>query len=107
MRFVTPKNEAQQPLSVLHRLRESLIRDRTKTINQLHGFLLEFGISLPVGKSVIRRLPSVLSEHELPVRLYALLQRLYKLATVNSGIAIKKLMTELICRPQCMLFLAG
>lgn len=78
MRFVTPKNEAQQTLSVLHRLRESLIRDRTKTINQLHGFLLEFGISLPVGKAVIRRLSSVLAEHELPVRLSALLQRLHE-----------------------------
>jgi len=61
----------------LHRLRESLIRDRTKAINQLHGFLLEFGISLPVGKAVIRRLSSVLAEHELPVRLSALLQRLH------------------------------
>lgn len=78
MRFVTPKNEAQQTLSVLHRLRESLIRDRTKTINQLHGFLLEFGISLPVGKAVIRRLPSVLAEHELPPRLCALLRRLHE-----------------------------
>lgn len=78
MRFVTPKNEAQQTLSVLHRLRESLIRDRTKAINQLHGFLLEFGISLPVGKAVIRRLSSVLAEHELPVRLSALLQRLHE-----------------------------
>jgi transposase len=77
MRFVTPKSQAQQTLSVLHRLRESLIRDRTKTINQLHGFLLEFGISLPVGKAVIRRLSSVLSEHELPVRLSALLRRLH------------------------------
>jgi transposase len=78
MRFVTAKNEAQQTLSVLHRLRESLIRDRTKAINQLHGFLLEFGISLPVGKAVIRRLASVLAEHELPVRLSALLQRLHE-----------------------------
>ena len=46
MRFVTPKNEAQQCLSALHRVRESLVRDRTKTSNQIHGFLLEFGISL-------------------------------------------------------------
>src|SRR6201991_2843184 len=40
MRFVTPKTESQQTLSILHRLRESLIRDRTKTTNQMHGFLL-------------------------------------------------------------------
>ncbi len=47
MRFVSPKTETQQTLSVLHRLRESLVRDRTKTANQMHGFLLEFGVSLP------------------------------------------------------------
>jgi transposase len=75
MRFVSPKTEAQQTLSVLHRMRESLVRDRTKTINQLHGFLLEFGISLPLGRTVIKRLPSVLAEHELPIRLSTLLQR--------------------------------
>ena len=40
MRFVSPKTEAQQTLSVLHRLRESLVRDRTKTAHQMHGFLL-------------------------------------------------------------------
>lgn len=51
MRFVSPKTEAQQTLSVLHRLRESLSRDRTKAVNQMHGFLLEFGISLPQGLS--------------------------------------------------------
>jgi transposase len=49
MRFVTPKTEAQQTLSALHRVRESLVRDRTKTSNQSHAFLLEFGISLPIG----------------------------------------------------------
>lgn len=34
MRFVTPKTEVQQTLSVLHLMRESLVRDRTKTANQ-------------------------------------------------------------------------
>lgn len=77
MRFVSPKTEAQQTLSVLHRLRESLIRDRTKAVNQMHGFLLEFGISLPQGLAVMKRLSAVLAEHELPVRLTVLLQRLH------------------------------
>lgn len=77
MRFVSPKTEAQQTLSVLHRLRESLIRDRTKAVNQMHGFLLEFGISLPQGMGVIKRLSAVLAEHDLPVRLTVLLQRLH------------------------------
>lgn len=78
MRFVTPKTEAQQTLSVLHRMRESLVRDRTKTANQVHGFLLEFGISLPKGLSQVRRLLCILDEHELPPRLVGLLRRLHE-----------------------------
>ena len=65
MRFVTPKTESQQTLSVLHRVRESMVRERTRTVNQMHGFLLEFGISLPVGKTAITRLPVVLAMQEL------------------------------------------
>jgi transposase len=78
MRFVTPKTESQQCLSALHRVRESLVRERVVASNQIHGFLLEFGISLPVGHAVIRRLPSVLAEQALPARLVALLERLHR-----------------------------
>lgn len=77
MRFVTPRTEVQQILSALHRVRESLVHDRVKASNQIHGFLLEFGISLPIGSAAIRRLPSVLPEHPLPARLIAVLNRLY------------------------------
>jgi len=69
MRFVTPKNEAQQTLSPLHRVRESLVRDRTKTSNKIQGFLPEFAISLPIGRSAIPRLPVILAEQLLPPRL--------------------------------------
>lgn len=77
MRFVIPKTEAQQILGALHRVRDALVRDKVKTSNQVHGFLLEFGISLPVGEAAIRRLPSVLAEHRLPARLVAMLERLH------------------------------
>lgn len=77
MRFVTPKTESQQTLSALYRMRESMVRDRVKTCNQMHGFLLEFGISLPIGQAVIKRLPAVLAEHSLPPRLVAILDRLH------------------------------
>ena len=77
MRFVTPKTEAQQCLPALHRTRDSLMRDRVKAINQIHGFLLEFGIGLPRGPAIIKRLPSVLAEQALPARLVALLERLH------------------------------
>lgn len=76
MRFVTPKNESQQVLSALHRVRESLIRERTKASNQIHAFLLEFGVSLPVGRAALRRLPAILAEQSLPPRLLQVLDRL-------------------------------
>lgn len=37
-------------------MREALVKDRTSTTNRIHGFLLEFGISLPKGPTVIKRL---------------------------------------------------
>ncbi|AYR24111.1 IS110 family transposase [Herbaspirillum rubrisubalbicans] len=77
MRFVSPKTETQQTLSALHRVRESFIRDRTRAVNQIHGFLLEFGISLPTGMAVIKRLPVVLCEHTLPPRMVAILEGLH------------------------------
>ncbi len=61
----------------LHRIRESLVKDKVKTTNQMHGFLLEFGISLPRGEAVIKRLSLVLAEHELPDYLLRLLMRLH------------------------------
>lgn len=78
MRFVSPRTETQQTISALHRVREALVRERTVTINQIHGFLLEFGISLPNGPAIVKRLPAVLAEHEaaLPPRLMGLLERL-------------------------------
>ena len=78
MRFVSPRNESQQTISATHRVREALVRDRTSTINQIHAFLLEFGISLPKGPAIIKRLPAVLAEHEvaLPPRLIAVIERL-------------------------------
>jgi transposase len=77
MRFVQPRTEIQQAMRALHRVRESLIRDKVKTINQLHGFLLEFGISLPIGDAIIKRLSLVLAEHEIPEYLSRLLMKLH------------------------------
>jgi hypothetical protein len=42
------------------------VRDRVKAATQIHGFLPELRISLPVGNAVITRLPTVLAEHTLP-----------------------------------------
>lgn len=77
MRFVTPKTESQQTLLALHRVRDALVRDKVRTTNQMHGFLLEFGVTLPVGDPVVRRLPVLLAEHSLPPRIVAILERLH------------------------------
>ncbi|EIW3447255.1 IS110 family transposase [Salmonella enterica] len=77
MQFVQPRTEVQQAMRALHRVRESLIRDKVKTTNQIHGFLLEFGISLPTGDTVIKRLSLVLVEHEIPEYLSRLLMKLH------------------------------
>lgn len=77
MRFVRPRTEAQQAMRALHRVRESLVRDKVKTTNQMHAFLLEFGISMPVGMAVIKRLSTVLADNSLPSYLEQLLIRLH------------------------------
>jgi transposase len=66
MRFVSPRNEAQQTVSALHRLRERWVRERTATVNQMHGFLLEFGISLPRGAALMSQWATVLDHETLP-----------------------------------------
>ncbi|MEC4723896.1 IS110 family transposase [Noviherbaspirillum sp. CPCC 100848] len=98
MRFVAPRTEAQQVLSALHRVRESLVRERVKATNQIHGFLLEFGISLPTGPAIINRLPSVLAEYPLPARLMSILERLhahYKYLSEQIGEVEKDLARQL------------
>jgi transposase len=95
MRFVTPKTEAQQCLSALHWTRESLMRERVKAINQVHGFLLEFGIGLPKGPAIIQRLPSVLAERALPARLVSLIERLRRCNPEAAGAGLRSGKTAL------------
>lgn len=76
MRFVQPRTESQQAMHTLHRVRESLVRDKVKTTNQMHAFLLEFGISAPKGPTLIRRFAEILEENPLPPYLVRLLQKL-------------------------------
>lgn len=78
MRFVTPRTQAQQVLSAMHRVRDALVRQRTVTLNQIHAFLLEFGLTMPKGRSMIGKLPATLAEHEaeLPPLMTDLIERL-------------------------------
>src|SRR4051795_3145813 len=44
MRFVPVKEESQQSLLMLHRVREQLLKQRTATVNALRAHLAEFGV---------------------------------------------------------------
>ncbi|AQH00371.1 transposase [Burkholderia sp. KK1] len=80
MRFVALKTTQQQTLLALHRVRDALVTERTATSNQIHAFLLEFGISLPASALAITRLPLLLDDpaNALPPLMVALLHRLHR-----------------------------
>lgn len=50
---VSVASQENQDAQVLHRIRSRLVRERTALVNQLRGFLLEYGIALPkkIGKA--------------------------------------------------------
>ncbi len=50
MRFAAIKRIEQQDIQALHRVRERLVRERTALVNQMRGFLGEYGIALPKGR---------------------------------------------------------
>lgn len=65
MRFVPVKSAEQQALLVLHRTRAGLVRARTGASNQIRGLLLEFGLTLRLGRrEVAARLPEILEDAE-------------------------------------------
>jgi transposase len=49
MRFVAIKSAEQQSILALHRARDLLVRQRTKLIQALRGYLGEFGLVAPKG----------------------------------------------------------
>ncbi|ECI2862534.1 IS110 family transposase, partial [Salmonella enterica subsp. enterica serovar Ouakam] len=75
--FVRPFVKSNKnDFGALHRVRESLVQDKVKTTNQMHAFLLEFGISVPRGAAVISRLSTLLEDNSLPLYLSQLLLKL-------------------------------
>ena len=79
MRFVPLKTMEQLDLQAIHRLRTRLVARRTAVINQMRGFLLERGVTCPVGReALVKRFPEVLDNPALglSVRFCRLLQQL-------------------------------
>lgn len=76
LHLVQPCSESQQAMRALHHAHESLVQDKVKTTNQMHAFLLEFGISVTRGAAVISRLSTILEDSDLPQYLSQLLLKL-------------------------------
>ena len=55
MRFVPIKDQQQQSILTLHRIRQGFIAERTASYNRLRGLIAEFGIVLPQKVECLRR----------------------------------------------------
>jgi transposase len=80
MRFVQVRQPEQCARQALHRVRDRYMSQRTGLINQIRGFLLEFGIPLRQGSGVFKiDVPRVLGDeqNELPPSMRSLLADLW------------------------------
>jgi len=62
MRFVPVKSEEVQGATMVFRVRELLIRQRTQAINALRGHLTEFGLVVPQGAAKAARLIALVED---------------------------------------------
>jgi transposase len=64
MRFVAVKSEDQQSTLAIHRVRETLVAQKTQLINALRAHLAEFGIVAPQGAGKVSQLTAVVADLE-------------------------------------------
>lgn len=55
MRFVPTKDVAQQNIQSLHRYRQRIVQYRTALLDQIRGFLTEYGLVAPQGIGSLRK----------------------------------------------------
>lgn len=55
MRFVPPKSSEQLEMQAVHRIRQRLVSDRTRMVNQIRGLLAEHGVVIGRDISRLRR----------------------------------------------------
>ena len=65
MRFVSPKQQWQQDIQTLHRVRQRQQRAKTALACQIRGLLMEYGITIPEGIGHLKKqLPVILEDAE-------------------------------------------
>ena len=60
MRFVPVRSVEQQATTVIHKVREMLVKQRTMITNSLRGLLAEFGVTSPRARAMSANSPPVL-----------------------------------------------
>jgi transposase len=106
-KFVAVKNEAQQVVLSLHRLRAQLMKMRIMQTNELRGLLYEFGLVLSDGhRALLKELPVVLLEAQsrLPAMLLESLQeQVRRISDLEADIGKieRRLSTQLRETPAC------
>lgn len=64
MRFIPVKTPDQQAILLVHRLRRSCVAEHTRLVNQLRGFLAEFGVVAPKGVHAFKaQWPRIRQQH--------------------------------------------
>ena len=71
MKFVATKTADQLDLQALHRVRERLVSQRTGIINQIRAFLLERGVAVRQGSTILARRAASYPRHSLSFYLLA------------------------------------
>jgi transposase len=91
MRFTQVRTTEQVDLQALHRIRDQLVSSRTRLINQVRAFCLEYGIAIRQGAGVFRLdLPRVLADetNDLTPAMRRMLAELFEdLARIDQRIA--------------------
>lgn len=67
MRFVSIKSEQAQVVSVIQRIRNSYIKERTACMSRIGAILLEFGMSFPRGHGAMKGLFQWLADNSEPI----------------------------------------
>lgn len=104
---VAPKSIEQQDVQMLHRVRQSLVEERTGLVCQIRCILGEFGVFIPQGITKVRKqLPFILEdgENELSSMNRTTVSFLYeKLCTLDEHVALydKRIATFSENHPVC------
>ena len=102
MRFVPVKNIEQQDIQSIHRVRETLVKNRTQLANQIRGLLGEYGVVIPQGISYIRsELPIILEnkDNKLSARALVLFRDLLEdFKTIDQKVKVYDNEIEIICK---------